>query len=118
MINVYEKKNGAVRRSFVLPAEIVQALEQIQIAQGFENISEALRYSVVYTYDRLSQAEPHPQNDRMMKFLFENHTLLKFLLIEIVKAHGGRDWNESEQLYVKKLNKHIKSYLKEREDDP
>jgi len=40
MINVYEKKNGAVRRSFVLPAEIVQALEQIQIAQGFENISD------------------------------------------------------------------------------
>jgi hypothetical protein len=110
------KKKKTTRRSFVLPPEIVESLSQIQLAQEFNNPSETLRFCVAFTYEQLSQPTPAAPNDRLLTLVTKSHTMLQFLLIEIIKAHGGKDEpnKEEQQLYLKKLNQRIKSCLKQR----
>lgn len=111
----FPKKPKAVRRSFVLPPEIVEALGQIQFSQGHDNMSEALRFCVAYTFDQLSQMNKPEDDQGLKKMVSKNYTLLQYILLEVIKTHDGTENLSSKgQDYLKKLNKEVKSCLKQR----
>lgn len=111
----YRKKDKALRRSFVLPPEIVEALNQIQQAHDYDNLSEALRFCVAFTYDQLSKNEPAEPDERLLTQVSKSYTLLQYLLLEVIKIHDGREeLSEKGRQYLKKLNREIKSCLKQR----
>ena len=117
------KKKKATRRSFVLPPEIVEALNQIQLAQDFDNPSEALRFCVAFTYEQLRQPTPATPNDRLLTLVMKNNTLLRYLLIEVTKIQEGNNsldepLSERGHQYLKKLVQEIKTYYQKQEDTP
>lgn len=109
----YNPKERPLRRSFVVPPEIDQALAQIQEAQGLDNPSEAFRFCVAFTFKHLSEPPPAPPDpdERLLALVTKNHTLLRYLLIEVIKIHQGREsLSEPERDYLNRLVNEIKNY--------
>ena len=109
----YNRAERPLRRSFVVPPEIDQAVAQIQEAQGLDNPSEAFRFCVAFTFKHLSQPPPvpPPPDERLLALVTKNHTLLRYLLIEVIKIHQGKEsLSEPERDYLNRLVREIKDY--------
>lgn len=106
------KAKKVLRRSFVVPPEIDQALTQIQHAQGFSNPSEAFRFCVAFTFKQLQQPLPAAAPaEPLLAMVTKNHTLLRYLLIEVIKTNQGREsLSEDERNYLNRLVNEIKEY--------
>jgi hypothetical protein len=115
--NGYKVGKKVIRRSFVIPPEIDEALSQIQKHQGLANPSESFRYCVAHTFHHLSQPRASSAaDDRLLTLVTKNNTLLRYLLIEIIKTHEGRDaLSEGEQNYLKKLNQEVRNFYQKLE---
>ena len=106
-------KNGkkVLRRSFVIPSEYDQALEQIRQMRGLSNPSKAFRFCIEYTYEKLLSPAPATTDEPLLELVTKNHALLHYLLIEIIKAHEGRGpLKKDEKEYWQRVIKDIAGY--------
>lgn len=109
-------ENRPLRRSFVVPPEIDEMMRQIQEAQRLANPSEAFRFCVAFTFERLSQPEPTTKDGQLLTLFKKNNALLRYLLIEVIKIHDGNEsLSQQGQQYLKKLVQEIKSYHQKQE---
>ncbi|NIP22971.1 MAG: hypothetical protein GWO38_03905, partial [Phycisphaerae bacterium] len=88
------------QRSFRLSAEDLAKLDDIRQLKNFDNAAEALRFCIQSAYDRLldvGQPALHPGTAELNQLIKKNNVLLDFVLMELVKTHGGLspEWDQT-----------------------
>jgi len=102
------------RRSFALPGETESKLVEIKQLKSLDNISESFRYCVDHTYENLLFQSP----TELISIMEKNSILLRYLLIEIVKVHGGKTQvSENAKKYLQHINTEIHEHIKNRQED-
>jgi hypothetical protein len=98
------------RRSFAFTAEHESKLNDIQNSKDFSSRAAAMRFCVEYTFEGVMyQVKPE-----LPILVQKNHILLRYLLIEAVKTHGGKT-NSSQAVedYLSTLNREITEHIQE-----
>jgi len=97
------------RRSFAIPGEIESKLTEIKQLKKLDNTSEAMRFCVDHTYENLLFQPPA----ELISTLEKNSILLRYLLIEVIKIHGGKTQiSETSKKYLKHINTEISEHIK------
>lgn len=108
------------KRSVALTGEQLGKLEDIQLSYNCESISDAVRYCIEATYSRLLQQDDENRPpaagtlwQETLEISKKNNILLNFLLIDLVKSHGGhaKDFNEDVLAYLERLRDQIKTVM-------
>ncbi len=104
------------QRSFRLSVEDLSKLDDIKQLKNFDNAAEALRFCIQSAYDRLlevDQPEQHSGTAELNQLIKKNNILLDFVLMELVKTHGGLspEWDQTALDYLEKLKNIITQTL-------
>ena len=107
----YPNRKKVRRRSFVIPEDHDKMLELIRQACNRPNLSKAFLFCIEFTFEQLSRPAPETNDERLLNLATKNHTLLRYLLIEMVKTHKGEvAYGEVEKAYLHDLFEEIKGY--------
>lgn len=102
------------RRSFSLSGEIESKLIEIQQVKRLNNLSEAMRFSIDKVHEELLFQPP----TELVSTVEKNAILLRYLLIEVCKTHGGkRQISQPVKDYLALLNKEISEHIKNKTAD-
>lgn len=101
------------KRSFALTEEGYSKLGDIKELKNHETLAESARFCIDFTFERLLFTGEPAASDEVKTLVQKNNILLRYILIEIVRNHGGKakPLDESVRHYLKQLHEQIKSYM-------
>ena len=102
------------RRSFALPAVTESKLEDIKTLKNQNTMAEAMRYAIDFCSERILYKNQTDLLDELRIGISKIDVVLRFLLIEAVKTHGGQtNSGKAVQQYLATLNEEIAEYLQQ-----
>ena len=110
-------KQKSFKRSFVLPADAMDKLRQIQMKQALDNPSQALIFAIQFCHEKLFSTQNQAEPSELISLIKRVLVIEKFILREQAISHGGKlSLTEESKAYLSQLNTEIKDYLKTKVD--
>ena len=105
------------RRSFCLTEQDYWQLNNIKALQEHQNLSEALRFCISFTFESLClNPESKPANE-VAALVRKNNLLLRYIFVELVKMHDGnaKPLSPAAQEYLEKVKQEIKKQMEKKQ---